>query len=100
MRARNIGYDDDLLLDWHEHRCAACGTNMRDIVEDHDHATGLTRGYLCRSCNGLEWRHKEPGCIYTMYRSRTPAMILGIQGIYVNMFGETPMRPPPVSLEP
>ncbi len=35
--------------------CAICGKtpkSSRDLVLDHNHATGQVRGFLCRSCNG------------------------------------------------
>ncbi|RRQ81725.1 hypothetical protein CQW44_30750 [Streptomyces griseofuscus] len=63
------------LAAWHGHRCAVCGFRDLRLLEDHDHDTGLTRGLLCRSCNG-----KEPhdNGLFRKYRERSPAQILGI----------------------
>lgn len=82
-----------LLLNWHRCRCAICGTTRGVGVEDHDHATGLTRGILCRSCNSRE------GCgwegAYEKYRQRNPASILGFSLPYIDPvtgYAVAPMR--------
>jgi hypothetical protein len=43
----------DDLRDWQCGRCAICGCHNRDdrLVLDHDHASGLVRGWLCQGCN-------------------------------------------------
>ena len=38
---------------WQDGRCGLCGFRDR-LVEDHDHATGMVRGMLCRQCNSAE----------------------------------------------
>jgi len=77
-------------------RCAVCG--VRDAhVEDHDHETGLTRGFLCSHCNS-----KEPGGIagpvdrFDRYRAMNPASILGLRIGYVGMFWTGPDEPVPI----
>jgi len=64
---------------WQERRCAFCGFTDR-LCRDHDHATGLIRGYLCIGCNSAEgfapYTHKA----WQMYREGcNPANILGIE---------------------
>lgn len=78
-----------LMLEWADDRCAVCGrqytvTQFRKygLVEDHDHDTGLFRGYLCRSCNTGE---ASGGDIFEMYRERTPAIIFNIKRPYSNL---------------
>lgn len=46
-------YGHVLLWNWQLGRCAACGVDGV-LHRDHDHATGLLRGLLCRRCNSLE----------------------------------------------
>jgi hypothetical protein len=75
---------EDFLLDWHEHRCAICGFPHFDLILDHDHATGLVRGRLCRSCNIAEGMGNVP--VVLKYRRRNPASILGIQAVYWSPF--------------
>ena len=46
---------------WGDGCCAACGANDC-VVLDHDHGSGLVRGYLCRSCNIREgYGHGDRG---------------------------------------
>jgi len=42
--------DHDRLWKLQEGKCAICGSDY-DLVIDHDHATNVVRGLLCRPCN-------------------------------------------------
>lgn len=75
--------DSEVLAQWHSGRCAICG-RASDLVCDHDHATGLVRGWLCRSCNTSEGTNREPDTIFARYRERHPASILGLTIRYLN----------------
>lgn len=69
------------LVDWQQGRCAICGNTphpTRPLVADHDHATGLVRGLLCRVCNTTEGTKSDPGDAFAQYRERHPAAILGL----------------------
>lgn len=71
------------LADWQEGRCAICG--QHDVlVIDHDHATGLIRGLLCRSCNTCEGL--RVGGVWDKYRGRNPASICGTREPYWHPF--------------
>ncbi|MFE9855624.1 endonuclease domain-containing protein [Streptomyces sp. NPDC005780] len=72
-----------VLADWQEGRCAICG-KARELVCDHDHATGLIRGWLCSSCNTAEGANLEPDTIFARYRERPPTVILGFSIPYVD----------------
>lgn len=65
-----------MLREWQSGRCAVCGDDRQELVEDHDHDSGLTRGYLCRSCNLGEGVHRSP--VFDLYRERYPTLILGL----------------------
>lgn len=95
----DVDLDEDLdyevMFRWHAHRCAICGTRG-DTYIDHDHRTGLVRGFLCASCNQAEGFHSEwrtrmclarhrgdpPYFIYRRYRERPPAAICGVARSY------------------
>jgi hypothetical protein len=80
---------------WHDQRCAICGARPTPLVLDHDHRTGLIRGYLCRSCNFSEgMRRGEPAGPYAKYRERSPATMMGISMTYTNGWGQTVIDPP------
>jgi hypothetical protein len=62
------------LLEWQDERCAICGAESQ-LYLDHDHDTGLVRGWLCHVCNTRE----EYGGRWERYRNRAPAQILGLE---------------------
>lgn len=68
-----------LLFEWHDGRCAVCGAPVGVILEDHDHETGLSRGWLCRPCN--QTADIQDG-VFALYRERPPALILGVSFRY------------------
>lgn len=67
----------DLLADWQDERCAIC-SGRGQLVVDHDHATGLVRGWLCASCN-IQEGSAFPESVFGRYRDRNPASILGVR---------------------
>jgi hypothetical protein len=80
------------LYSWHDGRCGLCGFIER-LVMDHDHRTGLERGLLCRSCNTSEGAGRYP--LMDPWRDGVnTANYLGPPEVYVNAFGQTPMRLP------
>lgn len=78
-----VGDEAGVLARWHNGRCAICGKE-RELVCDHDHATGLVRGWLCHSCNTTEGTNFEPDTIFARYRERYPAAILGLSLRYLD----------------
>lgn len=82
----------DRLLRWQLNRCAVCGVEAR-LVEDHDHESGLTRGYLCGSCNLGEGLNR--GRIFSLYRWRHPTSLLGLTIRYLDPFTREPVAPQP-----
>jgi hypothetical protein len=64
-------------------RCAICGRPVQQPVDDHDHWTGIVRGWLCRSCNireGIGSFDEAPA--FEKYRERPPSVILDIRTYY------------------
>jgi len=83
---------------WQDGRCALCGhhESPRELVVDHDHVTALVRGLLCRGCNVQEGHYtgEHGATVYTRYREKNPATILGIEERYVHpLFGEAKPQP-------
>ncbi|WP_397214310.1 endonuclease domain-containing protein [Nocardioides sp. BE266] len=77
---------------WQRGRCAACGIEGRALVEDHDHATGFTRGWLCRPCNSSEGAARRSLMWWWWRNGANPASILGVQAYYVNVRGLTVIK--------
>ncbi|PVC80585.1 hypothetical protein DBP19_36215 [Streptomyces sp. CS090A] len=73
------------LYEWQDGRCAICESGS-DLVEDHDHATALVRGLLCRGCNTKEGMDRGSVGPYAKYRERNPASILGVTFRYWDAF--------------
>lgn len=70
---------------WQRDRCALCGY-VDHLVLDHDHASGLIRGWLCVGCNIHE--PHDVGSKFTDYRARPPAVMLGMTARYFHpIFG-------------
>lgn len=51
--------------------CPICHrVSKRELVSDHDHATGFLRGYICVRCNrGLAFFHENHGELTTAARA-------------------------------
>ena len=71
-----------VLWTWQQGLCAICGHHATRL--DHDHTTGLVRGWLCRPCNTAEAR--LDGGEFVKYRHRPPAVMLGLRARYVDAF--------------
>jgi hypothetical protein len=74
-----------ILTHWQAGRCAICGRKAH-LVEDHDHITGLVRGWLCRGCNTQEGTHGVADSLFGRYRERHPTKMLGLQIRYLDPF--------------
>lgn len=69
--------DQRRLREFQDGRCFICGEGRAGLVLDHDHASGLARGYLCGPCNvaeGLDLGDVD----WDEYRRNPPARQLGI----------------------
>jgi hypothetical protein len=81
-----------VLRRWQDGRCAICG-HRRKLVEDHDHATGMVRGYLCNSCNIQEGVYREQGTLFGKYRERHPTKMLGLTIRYWDLIAKDFAQP-------
>lgn len=79
----------ELQREWHDGRCAMCGSSGR-TVEDHCHATGFVRGFLCEPCNAAEPHGR--GVEWEAWRAwDNPARKYGWCQVYASTFGATPL---------
>ena len=74
---------DDLRA-WQFGRCALCGL-LAELETDHDHDTGLVRGFLCASCNVLDGKPGRRPEVVRLYRDRPPAAITGARIPYARV---------------
>ena len=85
----------DLLMEWHQDRCAICGAldgGSRGLKFDHCHDSGMVRGLLCASCNLREGHDSGRDEKFTLYRDRPPALIVGWTFQYNSPFTPGPER--------
>lgn len=94
--------EETLILDrWHAGRCAICGRPAGgELVDDHDHQTGLVRGYLCRSCNTREGLDQRPVGILGKYREMPPTTILQLTIRYLDPYTGQYAQPRPAEQDP
>lgn len=61
--------------------CMLCGVNLAREI-DHDHFTGLVRGFTCKDCNSRVDKCAHPSsldCPFSAYLAFPPALSLGIK---------------------
>lgn len=73
--------DGTALGEWQDDRCGICGKGRGSLL-DHDHRTGLSRGWLCRRCNGGEGFADDPTDVFARWRARPAAAVLGVSFRY------------------
>lgn len=66
---------------WQADRCGLCG--RRSQVLDHDHETGMARGWLCTPCNLAEG-HDLGKPLFGNWRARPAVAVLGVSFRYRN----------------
>lgn len=84
----------------HDRRCGLCREPFDDRgnrVLDHDHRTGLVRGYLCHGCNVAMPSHVLTGRLaaadrpaITLYTQYPPAAAANYRAIYWSTWGKDP----------
>lgn len=90
------------LENWQARRCAICGRSSSGLVEDHDHQSGLVRGWLCHGCNVQEgawcWQSRTD-TTFAKYRLRPPTAVLGMKLRYWDpvLQDYAPELPPPLT---
>lgn len=70
--------------------CAVCGLTRQSKFHsfDHDHVTGLSRGFLCTRCNLAEGR--SDAVAFDRYRWAPPAVLLNIRLAHRYMWRPAP----------
>jgi hypothetical protein len=86
----------EFICEWQQDRCAICAASSPRLELDHDHGTGLIRGWLCRSCNQAEGRRSD--AVFVMYRERPPAVMLGVREVYTSIWGPSQPAGPAVAM--
>lgn len=67
------------LIDETGPRCAVCRRCWATVI-DHDHLTGLVRGYICTSCNNnVDHCTHASGCMFAEYLNDPPATQLALE---------------------
>jgi hypothetical protein len=74
------------MAEWQADRCALCGQKRGKLVKDHDHRTGMMRGWLCHRCNTRESGGAE---VFILYRWINPASVCGVSYLYAQPQPET-----------
>jgi hypothetical protein len=87
---RRLSQDDrwDFMDTWQKGRCAVCGRKTHRTVTDHDHSTGLVRGFLCYSCNTYESHGGQ--LAFDRYRHVNPASVCGVEFLYAEPIPPAP----------
>lgn len=71
----------EVLRVWQDGRCALCGGRNDGFVQDHCHNTGLTRGFLCHTCNlGMDKGSGDPAD--RAYELRPATVVIGMAPQY------------------
>lgn len=81
--------DEFQMQRWQAGRCAMCDKTGSPLVLDHDHDTGLIRGYLCRSCNTQEGFGRHLPRFIRWRNGWNPARLMGIEEQYILLNGLT-----------
>lgn len=91
---RTPGEDDwTAFWNWHARRCAMCGfIDDSRLQRDHCHWTGRIRGLLCSHCNAAEANDGPDHPMWSVYRVKPPAWRFGVEMIYTNHHGYTPLH--------
>jgi len=80
------------LTEWQGQLCAVCA-DIGPLVVDHCHDTGMVRGLLCPSCNGLE---PGGGLVFDRYRFAPPTVLCSVSIDYTSPW--PPAKAPDPSL--